>query len=71
MEARICSGCDEAIPAERLKAEPPATMCVDCQADREKKPDEPQARETSEYLTAESERKAELRQRKSRDSRII
>ena len=31
----LCENCGRKIPAERLRARPEATMCIDCQRDRE------------------------------------
>jgi DnaK suppressor protein len=33
----ICTNCGEQIPAERLEARPWATLCIDCQRDRERR----------------------------------
>lgn len=35
-EARLCAACGEAIPAERLRARPDATLCIECQEEHER-----------------------------------
>jgi RNA polymerase-binding protein DksA len=33
----ICTNCDRPVPVERLEALPWATLCIDCQRDRERR----------------------------------
>lgn len=35
-EARACAACGDPIPAERLRARPDATLCIECQEEHER-----------------------------------